>query len=63
MYLQKHKKYKPLIAITVAIAVFLQAFFSPFIATLSAKAASNGYNIGVTDTGKSIISSSNPSPL
>lgn len=63
MYLQKHKKYKPLIAISVAIAVFLQAFFSPFIANLNVKAASNGYNLGLTDTGKSIISSSNPRPL
>ncbi|UHP11675.1 hypothetical protein LAX80_014070 (plasmid) [Listeria marthii] len=54
---------KPLIAISVAIAVFLQALFSPLITTLEVKAASKDYSLGMTDTGKSIMSSVNPRPL
>ncbi|EPR0150035.1 SpaA isopeptide-forming pilin-related protein [Listeria monocytogenes] len=63
MFIKLRRKYKPLFAISIAIAVFLQAFFSPLITTLTAKAESTGYSLGFTNTGKSIISSTNPKPL
>ncbi|EPC4765810.1 hypothetical protein Q6943_002749 [Listeria monocytogenes] len=63
MFIKLRRKYKPLFAISIALAVFLQAFFSPLITTLTAQAESTGYSLGFTNTGKSIISSTNPKPL
>ncbi|EFS0526563.1 TPA: SpaA isopeptide-forming pilin-related protein [Listeria monocytogenes] len=63
MFTKIKRNYKPLIAISIAIAVFLQALFSPLFTTLTARAENTGYSLGVTNTGKSIVSSVNPKPL